>query len=123
MDYFKENFPDELRNFFLDEKYRLEILELVKQKGKLKDRLKVLNTKRMKTWDEIAKVFAIDQNLQEQKALTVKDLEEKTCKGREDIKKIEEYFEKWELTKDIHASFVQVSASSGVFVNDDIQMY
>ena len=51
MDYFKDNYPEELRNFFLDEKYRLEIIELVKQKSKLKERLKLLNEKRMKTWE------------------------------------------------------------------------
>lgn len=45
MDYYKENFPDELRNFFLDEKYRLEILELVKNKKKLKERLCQMNNK------------------------------------------------------------------------------
>jgi hypothetical protein len=43
MDYFKDNYPDELKQFYQDEKYKQEIEGLQKDKTKLKSKVRFLD--------------------------------------------------------------------------------
>jgi hypothetical protein len=104
MDYFKENYPDELRNFYLDEKYKSEILEFVKEKAKLRAKAKILNDKRQKTRQQITDVFNKDKKLQDYKTQIGLDLYAKTNQGVNDINKVEEYFMNRETTSDIQTT-------------------
>ena len=63
MDYFKDNYPEELKQFYTEERYKGEIGSLVKEKGKLRERLREQNARRAETREDIKRVFTQAQKL------------------------------------------------------------
>lgn len=92
MDVYKENYPDELKQFFMDMKYKQEIVDLLEKQKQL--RKKVAFTERRKeTRKLITAIFNQQQALAEKQTSLQNELNEHTKSDRIEIVRIEKYFE------------------------------
>ena len=91
MDYFRENHPDELDQFYQDEKHKKEIEDLVKERNKLKKHVWKDDEARKLVWDQITKVHNEIGVLKCEKKNLEDDLKSQTQADLKEIKKIEEY--------------------------------
>ena len=93
MDYYKENYAEELRAFYLDEKYQNEILSIQREKQRTTERIQLYDKKRQLTRDQITENFNKDQLLQKQKEKLIAELKSKNEEGLYEIVKLETYLD------------------------------
>ena len=78
MDLFKENYPEELKQFYQDERYKQEVASLVKRRDMLKKKVKQQDEARQATREEIKLVFSKTQELSSKRDLLGHELLEQT---------------------------------------------
>ncbi len=93
MDEFKASYPDELKQFFLDQKHRTEMTGLLSKKATCQKQTKTLDARRKETRKEIAEVYATQQALAAQAERAEAELAASTKGGLHEIKQIEGYFD------------------------------
>ena len=105
MDLYKEQYPEELEQFYEDEKFKLESIELDEKAKRVKSRVKWLESRRQETREKIKVNYKENQDLQSKKISISKDLLKAANVDFKDVLRIEKYFK--DVTNELGTTTLQ----------------
>ena len=105
MDKYKEDYPEELEQFYEDEKFKEDMIQLRSQNKRIKDRVKWLDSRRKETREKIKKVFNKNAKLVSKRDSLRRELAALGEAEMREIVRMEKYFK--DVSEDLGTSELQ----------------